>query len=358
MMALAVAMLPLNVYADGGNAKQTGSQQASKKKSSSKKRAAQPEPEPETPEPVVEFSDEQVMLNNQAVDAAIAGDYKKAEQLFNAMLQLGEMNIIWMNVGGVYVKQGKCMEARNAFEHVFTSPKITNAAVTTEDIESRTRAQMRELETQCNAQVIFECKPEEMQLTIDSGEVFECHKNPIALTPGRHSVFAQTNYGFNTVAIDAVEQTTTTIPIEVINYEQVAVDIGATPEEIQKQSTLYKALGYSFLGVGVAVAAGGGALLGVSYSHYNSEKEKYDANSTKDAYNKIKKLEDETNTKMTVSYGLMAFGGAMAVTGIALVIYDAVKFQPTLDKLSGGTSFRVAPAVSPEFTGLAFSGRF
>ena len=35
------------------------------------------------------------MLNNQAVDAGNAGDYKKAEQLLMAMLQGGEMNIIW-----------------------------------------------------------------------------------------------------------------------------------------------------------------------------------------------------------------------------------------------------------------------
>ena len=34
---------------------------------------------------IIKFSDEQILLNNQAVDAGNAGDYKKAEQMLETM---------------------------------------------------------------------------------------------------------------------------------------------------------------------------------------------------------------------------------------------------------------------------------
>lgn len=303
----------------------------------------------------VEFSEEQIMLNNQAVDAANAGNYKKAEQLYNAMLQIGEVNVTWMNLGAAYDKQGKCLEAAEAFARVYTAPKI--AQIPAKMLEDKTDQAVRELDQKCSARVVLNCSPAETTVTIDGGREFACHGRPLSLMPGRHTVYAKTHYGFNTVVVDAVAGETQQVKVEVIDYEKVAAEAGVTPEEIQKKSTLFKALGYSFIGVGAGVAGGGGALLAVGYKDYNDIKSDYDNNlTTKD---KVDDQRDKSQLWMDISYGMFAVGGAMLITGIVLVVYDAVKYQPKLREFEEkGMSWQFSPAFSPEFSGFALSATF
>ena len=257
LLVMAAFLLPMTATAKPEKPSKEARAKESKKSSKSSK-TVQAEPQKE-PEVTVDFSDEQIMLNNQAVDAANAGNYKKAEQLYNAMLQIAEMNVIWANLGGTYLKEGKCLEAAEAYKNVWTSPKISQ--IPAEQIEAGATAKLKELERQCNAQVVLNCTPAEMTVTIDGGAERPCSPEPLALMPGRHSVFAQTSYGFTTVAVDAEPNQTTQVAIEVIDYEKVALEAGITPEEIHRKSVIFKSVGYSFLGVGVAIGVGGGALL-------------------------------------------------------------------------------------------------
>ena len=135
---------------------------------------------------IIKFSDEQILLNNQAVDAGNAGDYKKAEQLLMAMILGGEMNIIWGNLGGVYAKQGKCIEAKDAFERVWTSPKISE--IPSEAIEQSAAQALEKLKAQCSANVIIKCSPADMKLTFDDGNEFTLLD---VLSVNEESVFIQ-----------------------------------------------------------------------------------------------------------------------------------------------------------------------
>ena len=145
---------------------------------------------------------------------------------------------------------------------------------------------------------------------------------------------------------------------EVDDGSEVIEPVNVDPDDpLVKKSKLLKGFGYSFIGAG-AILIGSGA--GV-YVHYkNDYDDKYDRNqqnitdvSPEDL--RVAKLESED--KMTMGTALMALGGAVIVSGIVLVIVDAVVIKP---KLSKSTAFELnfAPSFSPEFSGLSFSGRF
>ena len=56
---------------------------------------------------------------------------------------------------------------------------------------------------------------------------------------------------------------------------------------------------------------------------------------------------------------MIALGSAMTITGIVLVVYDAVKIVPQLEEFEKrGVSLQFAPTVSPKFSGFMLSGTF
>lgn len=312
------------------------------------------------PEEIIKFSDEQIMLNNQAVDAGNAGDYKKAEQLLMAMLQGGEMNIIWGNLGSLYAKQGKCIEAKDAFERVWTSPKITE--IPAESIEQGALQAMEKLAEQCSARVVLRCSPSDMTVTFDEGNPFECTSEALEVTPGKHFVLGKTSYGFNGIEIEGVAGETRNYTLEVIDYERIASDAGVSPEQLRDRSKRFKIIGYSFLGTGTAALVAGGVLLWDGQSKYQKKLDEYNKTPGKPELNEAANAEREkSQKKFNAAYGLFAAGGALVISGVTLVVYDALKIRPQIEefeKSSTGFTWNVAPAIAPEYAGFAFSGRF
>lgn len=271
------------------------------------------------------FSDEQTMLNNQAVTAVVEGNYKKAEQLFTAMIQIGEFDVIWWNLGNTYAAQNRCIEAREAFSHVADAPATADYAH--EDIMELMAKDSASFEKRCSAPISISCVTPDMTITIDGGKEFACNSDVIKLTPGAHSLYAQTSFGFTQVRVDAKANELVTVPVEVINYEEIAANGGLTPEEKAERSFIFKTVGWSLLGVGVAVAAGGGVLLGISYFDYKDKSDSQHKNPQETSYDDTTEAYNDTKTKLNISYGLLAGGGALAATGAALLIVDAVKYS-------------------------------
>ncbi len=353
MAMMTAAAWPATGYAK--NEKSSNGQAAQAAKAEASETAA-PESEPEA---IIKFSDEQILLNNQAVDAGNAGDYKKAEQLFMAMLHSGEMNIIWGNLGGVYAKQGKCIEAKDAFERVWTSPKISE--IPSEAIEQSAAQALENLKTQCNAQVVVKCSPADMTLQFDDGNAYPCTALPISLTPGKHRVLGKTSYGFNSIEIEASADELRTYSLEVLNYERIASDAGVSPEQLAKRSKTFKSVGYSFLGVGALIGAGGGVLMWLADRQNHDKYVAYEEKPNKETFDRAQDQYGKSQTELYASYGLMGLGGAMIVTGIVLAIYDAVKIQPQISEFERGASafsWQFSPAVSPGYSGFAFSAQF
>ncbi|MBQ1924490.1 MAG: hypothetical protein II180_00060 [Proteobacteria bacterium] len=312
------------------------------------------------------FSDEQVMLNNQAVDAVSSGNYGKAEQLFNSMLQIGEFNVIWMNLGRTYANQNKCIEAKDAYAHVFTAPKIDDFP--SDMINQTTKTFIKELEERCSSKLVLSCSPEDMTISIDSGREMKCTSEEIALVPGLHSVFGKTDYGFNTVGVETISGHTSVAEIEVVDYKKVAAEAKESPEELLKKSTIFKAAGYSLLGVGVAMAAGGFGWWGYSYNLWQNNCGEvevlngYKSCGGSDGVKNAGKVNGKTRQdieKAQIAGGVIgAVGTAMVITGVTLVLYDALSIRPKYEEAASLQSFRISPTFSPEFSGLSFTGRF
>ncbi len=348
MALMTAAAWPATGYAKNGKSSDGQAAQASE--------TAAPESEPEA---IIKFSDEQILLNNQAVDAGNAGDYKKAEQLFMAMLHGGEMNIIWGNLGGVYAKQGKCIEAKDAFERVWTSPKISE--IPSEAIEQSAAQALENLKTQCNAQVVVKCSPADMTLKFDDGNEYPCTSSPISLTPGKHHALGKTSYGFNGIEIEASAGELRTYNLEVLNYERIASDAGVSPEQLEKRSKTFKIVGYSFLGIGALAGAGGGVLMWLADKQNHDKYAEYEEKPSKETLERAQDQHGKSRAELYASYGLMGLGGAMIVTGIALAIYDAVIIQPQIaefERSASAFSWQLSPAVSPDYSGFAFSAQF
>lgn len=344
---LAGAMMPLTAVAQDSS-KSSSSKKKSKKKGGSSHEEQQAPAVADDHADGFDMSNEQVMLNDQAAEAQQKGDYAKAEQLFLAMQAIQELDIIYMNLGRTYSKEGKCLEAADAYSHVSSAPHYSGFD---RDMIRDTTAKFKaDLDKQCSAKIVMSCNPADMTVQIDGGREMPCSTKPLTLTPGRHSFYGKTSYGFNTVVVEGVANQTVEAKIEVIDYETIAVEAGVSPEVIRKKSTLFKALGYSFLGVGVATAGVGGYLMGNYYFKYNDM-----ANDDPQK----RKHQNEYQTYIHIGTALVAGGSAIAVTGIILLIVDAVKIQPQLKMLESKTSyFHIDPILSPEFNGMTMTFDF
>lgn len=359
------ALMPITAVAQDSSTS-SSKKRSKKSKKSSKKADETPvvestvEEQPSTPA-AQSFSNEQIMLNNQAVVATKEQNYQKAEQLFNAMLQIGEFNIIWMNLGRTYTSQNKCIEAADAFARVATAPPIADFPA--EVINAKTDDYIRELNNQCSSTVVLNCNPPDTTITIDGGIELVCTSDPIKLVPGRHSIYAKTSYGFNTVVVDTNAYETSNVDISVVDYEQVVNDAGITLVDLNKKSKLFKALGYSFIGAGAAVMGGGFGLMGYAYFVHYPETHYGDIPEDVKDPNKYREDRQKTTYKyLNSSYAMVAVGGAMLAAGIALVIIDAVNYVPQIKTLesaqTGLSDFRFSPVFSPEFAGLSFGAAF
>lgn len=94
-----------------------------------------------------EPSSDQVKLNQSAVDAILAEDYEKAVGLLKASLELGELNVTWLNLGRAHQKLGNCEEARNAYLSVVTSPAVADPPASL--INAKAEQYLEELDEAC-----------------------------------------------------------------------------------------------------------------------------------------------------------------------------------------------------------------
>ena len=346
---LAGAMLPLTAVAQD-SAKSSSSKKKSKNHSS--KADDEADSASKSASDGLDMREDQQMLNDQAAEATRKGDYAKAEQLFLAMLAIQELDFVYMNLGRTYAKEGKCLEAAEAYSKVNSAPHYVGFE--RQMIRDTTSQFVNDLKGQCSARIVMSCNPADMMVQIDGGKEMKCTSTPLALTPGRHSFYGKTGYGFNTVTVEAAASQTTEAKIEVIDYEAIAAEAGVSPEVIRKKSKLFKALGWSFFGVGLAVGGVGGFFMGYYGLEYNDKKNKFDKAGGDSDINK-----SYYELRVNIGNGLIAAGGAMLGTGIILLIVDAVKIQPQLKMIESKTSsFHIDPVLSPSFSGMTMGFDF
>ena len=76
----------------------------------------------------VKLTEQQIELNNQAIEAQQEGDLLKAQKLIESMILLGETDVAWLQLGRIYEMQKKCIGAMDAdhekgvFDYVHPCP--------------------------------------------------------------------------------------------------------------------------------------------------------------------------------------------------------------------------------------------
>ena len=206
----------------------------------------------------VSYSNDQIMLNNEAIEAVQTGNYSKAEVIFSAILSIQEINVTWYNLGRSYAKQGKCIEAYDAYNRVATAPILDDKDLTPELINEATQKAISDLDAQCSAKAIFHCDHEDILLTLDNGESFNCSKEPVPLVPGRHTVTAtrHTEYG------DIHDQATIELSANKIENIDVYLDLwhcDPAPPPFSKEH--FQFWGWVMAGTGLALTSFGTGLL-------------------------------------------------------------------------------------------------
>jgi hypothetical protein len=133
-------------------------------------------------------SEAQLEMNEKGVKAIVDGDFDKAARLFQASIDLGKLNITYLNLGRALQKAGRCREAKQAYLNVKKkeTPKVQNPPPF--EISSRAEQYLAELERTCPGEVEVTCEPddlaEDVQLFINTRGPKECNDDPFEVPPG------------------------------------------------------------------------------------------------------------------------------------------------------------------------------
>lgn len=93
-------------------------------------------------------SAEQLRLNEDAVKAIVEDDYSRAIALLEEARLLGDVNIVYLNLGRAYQKLGKCQKARAALQKAKEVPAVESPSP--ELVNQKVDDFIAELDAQCD----------------------------------------------------------------------------------------------------------------------------------------------------------------------------------------------------------------
>ncbi len=124
----------------------------------------------------VEATSEQLRLNEQAVEAMVAGNPGRAVALLTEAQRLGELNILALNLGRAYHAAGNCERARQVLESVPELPAVERPAA--ERVNERAAEYLADVDETCEdeVEIAVEVK-EEDQPVVEEPPVVEESSN-------------------------------------------------------------------------------------------------------------------------------------------------------------------------------------
>lgn len=128
-----------------------------------------------------------------------------------------------------------------------------------------------------------------------------------------------------------------------------------------RESRIYKGVGWGMLGFGLALDVAGIVVAFHAHNDYKKNDPRINNSDGGDDYDYEKQKEQYDKDKVAVNagYALIGVGSAFVITGVALLIAEAVKFGPyKRGEVANGFSWQPEFYASPELTGFGFSGRF
>lgn len=179
---------------------------------------------------LIEPSEGQLDLNERGVDSIAEGEFERAIRLFEASLDLGELNVTHTNLGRAYQHAGECEKAEIHFAKALDAPRATEP--TPDQIKTAIAAYREEMEETCPGHLDVECSPEEIAVFIDGEGPRACTEEPHPLYPGRYEVVGEYAEHEVSETVDIAAMTTHTVELD-LSHVEVDEDIEA-PDVVEE----------------------------------------------------------------------------------------------------------------------------
>ena len=258
----------------------------------------------------------QMALNEKAIGSMIDGDYETAIEQLKQSLELGELNITYLNLGRAYAKSGRCSEALGAYDRMAVAPRVDSP--TPDELYDILVQYRSELLTDCDGTVVVRCQPLDLMVSIDQGEKLVCPNAGMDLPAGEH-VF-EAYQGDQVVAFrktEVVGMSSTAVDLEAA--VSVVDPLAITPKN--EATSVLTIMGWSAtsLGAGLLLTAAiiDLALISPNIDEFDKAIADYDASRAK----AVKSVIDAEKTANTV---ILVAGGVTLATGAGLLIYDLI----------------------------------
>ncbi len=148
-------------------------------------------------------------------------DFSKAIDHFRASLMVGDMNITWLNLGRAFFKDGRCVEAREAFDKVAASPQVQDPSPV--EVLAKLEEYRQELKTSCMGSLVVACAQQGVKISVDGGAARDCDGAAIELVAGPHAIIG--HLGADTRRLD----------VEVVAFERVEVALEIAAGEVASE---------------------------------------------------------------------------------------------------------------------------
>jgi len=287
--------------------------------------------------PRVELTETQEKLNAEAFQAAIDGNYDKAIRLYRSSLNEGEANITLLNLGRALASTGQCDKAIEMYDKVDTAPAVDEPSPA--DVAKILERFRGDLPEQCPGKIEITCDPLTMKVQIDDDPPRNCPAHPIDVAAGPHTVLGILGdesvaervdvTGLQTVHLDLRigdekggeedGEASATNATRKMDTDAPPADTNAFEEE---GISALGIAGWSLAGAGVAMAIAGTIVGGVVVQPHLDELRDAAASGDDSRYSDLK---DQVKTEQTVMISLWAAGGAVAVAGLTMAIYDLAR---------------------------------
>ena len=278
--------------------------------------------------------DLQYRLNAEGLSALEAGDSDKAATLFRAALEVGELDLLYFNLGRALQKGGSCAEADQMFRKALTAPALGTPPH--EVVVGAVKDSRLELERTCDGVLVVACDPPALQLTVD-GVVSACGKD-LSVAAGERLLVGTYDGRRETakVAVRGLRRTEAKLVVppaaaaiptpseETVDGPDPGPTVGATlpePGEPDASDAGWRAVtAWTLLGVG-AVSVAGGAVFSVLTQQTRDDLEALAADRHASVFdaNRAAALDGDLDTYKTAQ--LLTYGTGAALGAAALVLW-------------------------------------
>ncbi len=163
-----------------------------------------------------ELSDTQFEMNEKAVEAVENKEYEKAIKLYQASIELGEVNITYLNMARTYHRMGECAKAKRTYRKTRDVRfKISNP--TPAEINEALNTFESELYKDCAfGELVVMCEPGKMDLYLNGSGPIDCPSNadPLRLKEGTYTIRGELEgYEPNEISINVIRVDPTTVAL-------------------------------------------------------------------------------------------------------------------------------------------------